>query len=486
MASAIPPTAQMVGNAFVNQYYNVLHQWPHVVHRFYTDESRLTRAEAGSEGAVQSVASQAEIHKVVMSLGFEECRAEIKTVDSQDSFAGSVLVLVSGAMHRKNCRRNFVQSFFLAPQERGYYVLNDIFRYLDEDPQSVKPVFKVANGALDILGRLNIASEAEHEIRDFPPSPNYEEEAAVEGILEFPEHRDILEVEETGFEDRVPVHTIEAMSAERAGSIEQLSATDELQIAPLEEVPAEKKSYASILRFPRDNFSTGAQPAVALSSFRQASGNVDQPLSSRHLYSSSESPPIQVSANLVDDNALLEEEADVRSVYVRNLPTGITPVQIQEDLRRFGSVKPNSVFVKTIKSIQGGCYAFVDFEDANSARNAIEESPIMIGGQQAFVEEKRSTYRPGRGRGHALHGRGNFQNNGLRARGSSPAGASGKGPGLDSDRDMSNRGRGVRSVRSGYGGTNTKASSSDGYSKFVSQAGDGSKPGRRGASSFMP
>ena len=29
-------------------------------------------------------------------------------------------------------KRNFVQTFFLAVQERGYFVLNDVFRYLAE------------------------------------------------------------------------------------------------------------------------------------------------------------------------------------------------------------------------------------------------------------------------------------------------------------------------------------------------------------------
>ena len=47
-----------VGNAFVNQYYNVLHQSPQVVHRFYTDASHLTRAEAGAGGAVESAHTQ--------------------------------------------------------------------------------------------------------------------------------------------------------------------------------------------------------------------------------------------------------------------------------------------------------------------------------------------------------------------------------------------------------------------------------------------
>jgi hypothetical protein len=54
---------------------------------------------------------------------------------------GGVLVLVTGSLSTKsNEKRNFVQSFFLAPQEKGYFVLNDIFRYLDvETHQTVVP-----------------------------------------------------------------------------------------------------------------------------------------------------------------------------------------------------------------------------------------------------------------------------------------------------------------------------------------------------------
>lgn len=51
-------TFVQVGNAFVSQYYNVLHQSPHVVHRFYTDASHLTRAEAGADGALDTVSTQ--------------------------------------------------------------------------------------------------------------------------------------------------------------------------------------------------------------------------------------------------------------------------------------------------------------------------------------------------------------------------------------------------------------------------------------------
>ena len=43
------------------------------------------------------------------------------------------MVLVTGCLTGKdNMRRKFVQTFFLAPQDTGYYVLNDVFRYVEE------------------------------------------------------------------------------------------------------------------------------------------------------------------------------------------------------------------------------------------------------------------------------------------------------------------------------------------------------------------
>ena len=37
---------------------------------------------------------------------------------------------------KDSLRRKFTQSFFLAPQDKGYFVLNDAFRYVDDESQS--------------------------------------------------------------------------------------------------------------------------------------------------------------------------------------------------------------------------------------------------------------------------------------------------------------------------------------------------------------
>ena len=54
-------------------------------------------------------------------------------VDSQPSSQGGVIVQSSGAMNHKGEFRRFSQTFFLAEQANGYYILNDIMRYIDLD-----------------------------------------------------------------------------------------------------------------------------------------------------------------------------------------------------------------------------------------------------------------------------------------------------------------------------------------------------------------
>lgn len=60
-------------------------------------------------------------------------KADIVTADSEFSYMGGVMVLVTGCLTgENNYRRRFTQSFFLAPQEKGYFVLNDVFRHVGE------------------------------------------------------------------------------------------------------------------------------------------------------------------------------------------------------------------------------------------------------------------------------------------------------------------------------------------------------------------
>lgn len=70
-------------------------------------------------------------HKLY-SLDYPNCKVEVETADAQDSYHDGVMVFATGSLTGKDNRtRRFIQSFFLAPQERGYFVLNDVLRYVE-------------------------------------------------------------------------------------------------------------------------------------------------------------------------------------------------------------------------------------------------------------------------------------------------------------------------------------------------------------------
>jgi hypothetical protein len=93
------------------------------------------------------------INEKILSMDVE--RAEIKAVDAQESLGGGVTVLVMGHLTRRTgVSREFVQSFFLAPQEKGYFVLNDILRYAGEEGDAAAmqpPAPEVAAEATPVL-----------------------------------------------------------------------------------------------------------------------------------------------------------------------------------------------------------------------------------------------------------------------------------------------------------------------------------------------
>lgn len=97
-----------------------------------------------------------QIHTLVVSLNFTAI--EIKTINSLGSLHGGILVMVTGSVKTKDIvsRRKFVQTFFLAPQEKGFYVLNDIFQFIDNETVYEHPAPVMSENRFD--DQLNLSS----------------------------------------------------------------------------------------------------------------------------------------------------------------------------------------------------------------------------------------------------------------------------------------------------------------------------------------
>ncbi|GAA5958453.1 hypothetical protein JCM21900_001475 [Sporobolomyces salmonicolor] len=121
-----------IGWAFLSQYYSYLNKDPARLHCFYTKRSTLIHSTEGEDAT--PCYGQQEIHAKIMSLAFEDCKVYISNVDSQSSAEGGIIVQVIGEMSNASGPwRKFAQTFFLAEQPNGYFVLNDICRYIKEE-----------------------------------------------------------------------------------------------------------------------------------------------------------------------------------------------------------------------------------------------------------------------------------------------------------------------------------------------------------------
>ncbi|XP_055831189.1 nuclear transport factor 2 isoform X1 [Solanum dulcamara] len=420
-----PIGATQVGSYFVQQYYQVLQQQPDYVHQFYTDASSIVRVDGDSN---ESASALVQIHTLIMSMSFSGIK--VKTINSLESWNGGVLVVVSGSVKLKdfNGWRNFVQTFLLAPQEKGYFVLNDVFHFvnevrselvqasvgsqnnLDAQPTSSNPLteppaahdYALEVEATEYVNSVNIQGNDVVEEYSYPEHDHenlYEAEAEYESEYEQDEAETEADVPE---ETHLGEETAQVRSFEEETSFPNNVVEVVPEPEPAAEEPAgepSKLSYASILRAPK-----GPAPSVRIQpSYTKSATPVSewQPPVEQSISMSPATP--EASLDLADEG--FSPEGESKSVYVRNLPTTVSSLDILLEFKNFGKINQDGVFLRNRKDV-GICYAFVEFEEVQGVQNAIKASPIQLAGRQVYIEERRPTSssisrggRSGRGRG---------------------------------------------------------------------------------------
>ncbi|KAL0286604.1 UNVERIFIED_CONTAM: Nuclear transport factor 2 [Sesamum calycinum] len=377
----------------------MLQNQPNFVHQFYSDASTMLRIDGNTR---ETATAMLQIHQLIMSLNYNGI--EIKTAHSLESWNGGVLVMVSGSVHVKDFsgRKKFVETFFLAPQEKGYFVLNDIFHYVDEEHILQHPISYLPQSSLD--AKINYAAAARDQAnnymlggdiqsRELVNPAKVEENGPVsnykypeEQLPQAPETKNILD---------------ENFSVQSNGSLQgTMNSIPDRLSSPIEEpiVETQKHTYASI-----DNLQCLLNP----------------PRISPLLLNGSMYLNLLASHRL---NHRTQLRVEVKSVYVRNVPTTMAASEIAEEFKKFGTLKPDAVAIRTRKDIDV-CYAFVEFEDITGVQNAIKASTVQIGTHQLHIEGRRPnrniSTRGGRARGsrgrvsYQTEGRGRFGGRGF-------------------------------------------------------------------------
>lgn len=72
----------------------------------------------------------------IKTLDFYQCKVRVTNVDSQASDSNIVIQVIGEMSNKSKPHKKFVQTFVLAVQTNGYFVLNDIFRYLVDEEEA--------------------------------------------------------------------------------------------------------------------------------------------------------------------------------------------------------------------------------------------------------------------------------------------------------------------------------------------------------------
>ncbi|XXG96481.1 hypothetical protein Hte_002764 [Hypoxylon texense] len=116
---------------FVEQYYTTLSKNPEKLHLFYSKRSQFVY---GLEAEIANVSvGRQNIQERIKQLDFQDCKVRVSNVDSQASFDNIVIQVIGETSNKAGDPKKFVQTFVLAQQPSGYFVLNDILRYIDDE-----------------------------------------------------------------------------------------------------------------------------------------------------------------------------------------------------------------------------------------------------------------------------------------------------------------------------------------------------------------
>lgn len=366
-----PPSgtsAQAIAEQFSHQYYTVFSNYPRYLHRFYDQASVQNIVEVAENGTIreETAGNQKDIHDVIQRL-FGEAKARVDHVSSQFSQNGGVMIQVAGILFRRGRPdSNFVQSFFLAVQERGFFVLNDLLR--------ISPSYASGTASNPARNEQSTMRNAEGV-----PQPRTPRDGVSFGV---PAARSALP---NGATVGSSVPDPEQINQILAETKQVLSATVPNQ--PTDNPsPASQQTYSELLR--RSSSSAQGTPVVQSPHAQQRS-----PLHAE-LQSGNEVPSQSPVSNAHSGfllnprrrsaNGSLPALQRNTSIFVRDVPNNIEEKNLREIFEQFGTV--TSVMIRTGK--REARFAFIDFSETSAMEKALT-AELFVSGKRLLIEEKK-------------------------------------------------------------------------------------------------
>ncbi|KAI4956028.1 hypothetical protein J4E91_000238 [Alternaria rosae] len=475
-ASEIPKDE--VGWYFVEQYYTTLSKSPDRLYLFYNKRSQYVSGV--EEDKVNVCLGQKAINERIKELEFKDTKVRVTNVDSQGSDANIVIQVIGEISNQGQPHKRFVQTFVLAEQTNGYFVLNDIFRYLADEPEEDEDQQEQAappNGvtepaptaAVPENADLNKSDEIATSEEDLNKVDNKlhqaaQEEPSVEEVAPAAPAQQVPEEIEQPAAEEAPAAVEEKVEEPTAAAEETTEPEKPVAAAP---APAQKAAPVAMPPGPPKPAAPRTWASLAASAHKVATPVVNTPAAQQtpsQPKAAAAAPaqtaaatPSQTSAPARDQspatsqgeaagwqtatghkkeqsrvqNAGPAADPDQKRAYIKNVYSQVDDAALKTALTKYGEIEYLDIS-------RGKNCAFVDFKTPAGFQAAVAANPHTINGIEIKVEERRQN--PGQ-----------FNRGGGFPRGGAPRGGRGGMGGQAPRGNFQPRGRGGP-MRGGRGG----------------------------------
>jgi RNA recognition motif-containing protein len=368
-------TPLVVARSFTKQYYEILHNKPQQLYRFYKEESNFFHGDENQ--TTETIAGGESIREKVESLNLAGAKVDLTngSLDAQRSDNNAVFLVVTGKFTMPGrCPRPFVQSFLLVSQsgkpdaQPSYYVRNSVFRLFGDDvaaPPKVKSEPVVTTAVFEKTEEVPVVEPVKEEKKE-------EKEAEISS-----EEDDKVEtpVVETSTED-IDMSTV-------------TSEPDYVNVSVKNETASVETTVESA---PKDVKEANEEPIVVKEKTKPASWAC--------LFAGGSPEPVQEDTKLKKVAPIKQKEpvatndkvssstnksaGPPRTLYLCQLPAEVVETDVKELFESYGTIKKIDVHAH-----KG--FAFVDFADASSVKKAMQNNGnFVIRGTTIQVEERQT------------------------------------------------------------------------------------------------
>ena len=437
------PAAEAIGSEFVAQYYAAMHARLDQLHRFYAEDSSLFVAGPGPAPSPVAATGLRAIDDALRRLAARRARVTVTSVDALHSAHGAVVVVVTGraegpgpgpvkdkhAIPSAIAAHRFTQTFVLAPQRGGFYVKNDLVRFLAEPHEP--GLFPTNVPSLTPPTPANVANVANTN-----PNP----ETAAVSTAPAGESQSLEAIEAKLAAAARATNASRGSDGEeetREETREETTTKPGKEPKPKEEPPAGVPSYATALLKARaaaaaaeggDGFAKLRKPPVAAavsgaSGSRSLGGPISKP-------AGPPGPgPGQASVGGLDKE--VSTRVVSHAIFVRHFPPATTERDLRAVFESFGAVAEDGVTLRASKTQKSETtiekHAFIEFIDKKGFDEALRfaaTKEVLVLGAAVGVEAKREKPPARRDRGD-----GRTNKSGADERGEKSAEARGRGAG---------------------------------------------------------